>query len=253
MYVDESGDPGLTNSPVNYFLLSGLVIHELRWKDFLDNLIDFRRYIRKIKSLKLREEIHSSHFITRPGKELSRLKRNDRIDILKKTLQWCSGQSDCSIINVVVDKSKNPTADIFEIAWSTLIQRFENTILNRNFPGPANPDERGIIISDNTDGLKLKRILRKMRRINYVPNTSAYYTSGSRNLALNYIIEDPFFKDSGDSLIHQVVDVIAYSVRQLYEPNKYMKKKSGHKYFYLLDPILCKVASSKHKYGIVEI
>jgi len=32
MYVDESGDTGLTNSPVDYFVLSGLIIHELRWR-----------------------------------------------------------------------------------------------------------------------------------------------------------------------------------------------------------------------------
>jgi len=43
MYVDESGDIGLTGSPTRYFVLTGLVLHELRWRQTLDGLIAFRR------------------------------------------------------------------------------------------------------------------------------------------------------------------------------------------------------------------
>ncbi len=43
MYVDESGDIGLTGSPTRYFVLTGLVLHELRWRQTLDELIAFRR------------------------------------------------------------------------------------------------------------------------------------------------------------------------------------------------------------------
>ena len=82
MYVDESGDIGTQNSPTNYFILSALIFHELRWNSILDDLVAFRRHLRQTKGLKLREEIHATHFINRPG-ELKRLKRNDRIDILK--------------------------------------------------------------------------------------------------------------------------------------------------------------------------
>ena len=32
MYVDESGDVGMVNSPSRYFVLVGLVLHELRWQ-----------------------------------------------------------------------------------------------------------------------------------------------------------------------------------------------------------------------------
>ncbi len=31
MYVDESGDMGLVNSPTRFFVLSGVVIHEMRF------------------------------------------------------------------------------------------------------------------------------------------------------------------------------------------------------------------------------
>ncbi|MGH2600854.1 MAG: DUF3800 domain-containing protein, partial [Dehalococcoidia bacterium] len=38
MYVDESGDSGLTNSPTRYFVLTGLVVHELRWQAYVEQI-----------------------------------------------------------------------------------------------------------------------------------------------------------------------------------------------------------------------
>ncbi len=69
MYVDESGDSGNIdkNSPTNYFILSAIVVHELRWKQTLESLVELRKYLRDSKGLKLRDEIHSSEFINKPG------------------------------------------------------------------------------------------------------------------------------------------------------------------------------------------
>ena len=46
MYVDESGDTGLANSPTRYFVLSGIVVHESRWREFINALVAFRRTLR---------------------------------------------------------------------------------------------------------------------------------------------------------------------------------------------------------------
>lgn len=67
MYVDESGDIGLTGSPTRYFVLTGLVLHELRWRQTLDELIAFRREQKTDFGLKLREEIHASPMLSKPG------------------------------------------------------------------------------------------------------------------------------------------------------------------------------------------
>lgn len=223
MYVDESGDSGITNSPTRYFLLSAIIIHELRWRVLLDELIEFRQHLRLTKGLKLREEIHATHFINNPG-SLVRIKRNDRLDIMKQCIDWTSTRKELSVITVSVDKQYKQE-DVFNLGWERLIQRFENTIKYHNFPGISNPDERGLLLPDNTDGLKLRTLLRKMRRFNPVPHNQAIFNSGSRNLTLDYVIEDPFMKDSATSYFHQIVDVIAYCARQMYEPNAYMKKK----------------------------
>ena len=85
MYVDESGDVGKVNSPTRFFVLSAIVIHELRWRATLSNLLEFRRMLRDNKGLKIREEIHCTDFINKPG-DLKRIKRNDRLDIIKNVL-----------------------------------------------------------------------------------------------------------------------------------------------------------------------
>ncbi len=115
-------------------------------------------------------------------------------------------------------------------------------------------DERGIIITDRTDVRKLTKVLRKMRRFNPVPNDRRYFSGGSRNLTLNFIIEDPVFRDSQNSFFHQNVDVICYCARQLYEPNAAFSKKGGRTiYNKLKDVIVYKATNKNHPLGIVEL
>lgn len=45
MYVDESGDTGVTNSPTKHFALSSLIVHELHWEAALHAFGDSMRPI----------------------------------------------------------------------------------------------------------------------------------------------------------------------------------------------------------------
>ncbi len=252
MYVDESGDIGTTGSPTNYFILSALIFHELRWNSILIDQIAFRRHLRQSKGLKLREEIHATHFVNRPG-ELRRIKRNDRIDILKQSIDWVKNQQDVNVITVATNKAGKSKAEVFERTWQALIQRFENTIRHRNFGGPANPDDKGVVLADRTDDKQLTQLVRKMRRFNPIANVGRYYSGGFRDIPLDYVIEDPVMRESKNSFMHQMVDVVSYCARQLYEPNKYMQKKGGHRFYHRLHPVLVTQASTVHPLGIVEL
>lgn len=255
MYVDESGDPGSNLAVTRYFILTGLVVHELRWRSTLDSLIQFRTHLKTTKGLKMREEIHASAFLSRPGRVsygLIRIARQNRADILRQCIRWAANNQDLGVITVRVDK-KTCARDPFEVAWEALINRFENTIRYGNFPRPCNPDDKGFIIPDNTDSKKLIRLLRKMRVYNPTPHRTDIYGGGFRNARIEYIVEDPFFKDSKSSYFHQIVDVISYSARQLYEPNKYFTSKGGGNLYRSLSPILIKQASKTHSLGIVEL
>lgn len=250
MYVDESGDSGLANSPTRYFVLTGLVVHELRWHDTLDAFIAFRRRMRVAFGLKLREEIHAGAMVSHPG-PLVRIKRNERLTIIRHLIDELAALRYLSIINVRVDKQGKPAEyDPFERAWQALIQRFENTLNHRNFPGPANPDDRGTIFCDETDDVALRRLYRKMRVYNPIPNQLGL---GFRQLPLTRIVEDPSIRRSHHSYFIQAADVAAFAAYQWYAPSSYMRRKGAKKYFERLAPILCRVASPRHAFGIVEL
>ena len=252
MYVDESGDTGLVNSPTRYFVLSGVVIHEMRWNEYLDQLIAFRKRINARFGFKLREEIHSGTILTKP-KELARIPKHERLAILRMFADEIASMPDISIINILVDKQGKPSDyGVFNVAWGALLQRFDNTLRYHNFPGPRNPDDRGMIFPDNTDNKSLIRLMRKMHRYNPVPNQTRF-GSGYRNLRIQSVIEDANFRDSRDSYFVQMADLSAFLLYQMSQPSKYIRKKSAQNYFLRLKNVLCQVASSRDPLGVVRL
>ena len=253
MYVDESGDVGLINSPTRYFVLTGLVIHELRWHHALEQFTNYRLRMRESFGLLLKDEIHAGGMLSSPG-NLVRIKRNDRLTIIRHLLDELANLEYINFINVRVDKQGKP-ADYnpFEKAWQALIQRFENTLNHRNFPGPANADDRGIIFCDETDGAALRKLYRRMRVYNPVPHMRAVHGAGYRQMPLTRIVEDPSIRHSHHSYFIQAADVAAFAAYQWYAPSTFIRRKGAKNYFARLDRVLCKVAHPTHRYGIVEL
>jgi hypothetical protein len=244
MYVDESGDPGMTNSPSSVFILSGLVLHELRWRQCLDQMLAFRRRMKALYGLKVREEIHARDFISSPG-GLVRIPLQDRVSILRALTSELTGMTDMvSLVNVVITKTgKQADFDCFDWAWRLLLQRFENGISNRNFNGPINSDERGMVFPDNTDSAKVTRLIRRIRRYNPIPNKG--------NSPVQFVIEDPSFRESEASYLVQAADLVTYALCQKLLPNRRAKRHGVHNLFDRLDPVLYKPASAKDPQGVV--
>ncbi len=160
-----------------------------------------------------------------------------------------------SITNVIVDKrSKTLTYDVFSNAWQALFQRFENTMNYGNFTG-AHSSDFGIVINDNTDGMKLQKMVRKMAVYNDIPHTVSMYGMGSgyRMLPIRKIIEDPNSRDYKYSYLIQSCDVVAYFLLQRFVPNKYIRKMGAQYYFDRLAPILNTRASRTDPLGIVVL
>jgi len=252
MYVDESGDTAVVKSPTDYFALSGLIIHESQWLDCMNQLVNFRKMVRDKFGMKLREEIHAGRMLTRP-KELFRIPKHRRLAIIRLFAKEIANMQGVSVINILVKKKgKSPTYDTFDNAWKALFQRFENTLKNKNFPDQRSEFDKGLVIPDNTNNKKLKILLRKLRRYNPIPNNPEY-GPGYRNIKLENIIEDPYFKDSRESYFIQAADIIAFLLYQYISPSKYIKSKNANKYFELLNPVLFKQASLKDPFGIVRL
>ena len=250
MVVDESGDVGLVNSPTRYFVLTGIVIHELRWQTSLDQILSFRQRMKSSFGLRMRDEIHAAQMMTSPG-ALVRIKKQGRLSITRFYCDELASMNDLNIINIVVDKQgKAAGYDVFEMAWKCLVMRLEQTLSANNFNGPRNTDERAMLFPDHTDDKKLTQLLRKMRRYNPTPFPG---NAGWSNKPLRTIIEDPNFRESHDSHFIQAADVRAFMLYQHLDPNAYMRKKGANVYFNRLNPVLCKVAAPKDPQGIVRL
>jgi hypothetical protein len=257
MYVDDSGDCGMPadGSPSNLFCLSGLVVHELRWKQTLADLAAFRRWLRCRYKVNIEDELHAAEMINKPSKlaaSLQRLRKHERLAIIRHFADAIAGLSDVNVINVVVDKrtGKVPNKDeVFRWAWYAMFQRFENTIRYQNFPGPKNSDDQGLVFPDNTDGQKLKRFLQQMRLSNplKVQQVSGAFVYDDKPIRV--IIEDPVLRDSRESYFIQAADCAAFLLKQSVEPSSYMKRHGGNAYLGRLDPVLCKRASDKDPSG----
>lgn len=249
LYADESGDVGLNASPTRFFCLSGFVVHELRWHETLDAIIEFRRNLKRRYGFKLRDELHAAHLLHNLG-ELARIPKSLRLRLLRDAIDFQAALPDVCIINVIVDKSaKSPGSDIFEIAWTTLIQRFHNTLSHKNFPGPQNADDKGLLVVDQTDEVKLRNLSRRMRRYNPVPSA---YGLGHRAIPITTLVEDAVHRNSRHSYFIQLADVNAYFLYQKYQACGYVLRKGARNYFSRLAPVLCTVASRTHPEGIVE-
>jgi hypothetical protein len=256
MYVDESGDCGMpaSGSPPNLFCLSGVVVHELQWRDTIAELTSFRRGLKHRYKVYLEAEIHAADMISKPSKvhaSIQRLRKYERLAIIRQFADKIATLNDVSIINVVINKrGKVPDkGEVFRWAWYSLFQRFENTIRQKNFPGTKNPNERGLIFPDSTDGEKLRRFLDQMRRNNPIKIAGQQGAFAVTNQPIQVIIEDPVMRDSRQSYLIQAADCAAFLLKQSIEPSAYTKRHGGNAYFQRLDPVLCKHASRKDTKG----
>jgi hypothetical protein len=130
------------------------------------------------------------------------------------------------LLAVGLDKRQAVTNTVFQDVWRQLLVLFDEHLATAN---PASPAQ-GLVFCDNTDGVKLTNLMHTLRQ----PSS---LTNGPASTTLRYVIGDPVLWDSRTSYLHQMVDVIAYFAKQLFEPNRRVREKGAHNYFRRLAPI----------------
>jgi hypothetical protein len=226
LYVDESGDSGLTpTSPVQHFFLAGLAIDPLHLQGISADLHRFRQHLAVKYGLLISEEIHASAFISKPG-PVAYIPLNERLRILLECVDWCRSRTDLHLLAVGLDKRQAVTNTVFQDVWRQLLVLFDEHLATASPAGPA----QGLIFCDNTDGVKLTNLMHTLRQ----PSSLA---SGPTSTSLQHVIGDPVLWDSRTSYLHQMIDVIAYFAKQLFEPNRRVREKGAHNYFHRLAPI----------------
>lgn len=258
MYVDECGDSGMSPGSSDYFILSGMVVHESMWTKMLYKVSAEVSRLKGAYGMKPSSEIHAKGMLGRSEKEYSDIPKVKRLMLFRDLLKFEGTLTSCArVINVVVDKRKKGFGyDVLSCAWDALINRFENTIEHQNFPIVAQEasqsgKEHGMLVVDKTDEKRLREIIRRMRHNNRIPSSTMPGTYVRHNLRC--VIEDPLHKDSRHTLPIQLCDANAYFLRQMIEPNSTIRKHGAQHYFYKLEPILVKEASKNDNLGIVRL
>lgn len=245
MYVDESGDPGINTYASKHFLLNGLIVSQDDWQKYLQRLKAFRKSLKDIYGLNQRTEIHASELI-RINKldSYKKIRKKNRIKILELYSEQIPVIFDkAKVISIFFDKSfLTEEQDVQEIAWNRLIQRFDNYL-------KMNVNDKGIIISDDTESKKIIRLLRKMRIYNPILRKEQ---GKSLNRPTDNIIEDLFERNSKDSYFIQTVDVLAHLLYRKEIVKGSLRKYNIENYFYNVEPILLKEACKNDDLGIVR-
>lgn len=79
-------------------------------------------------NIPLREEIHAAEMISRRSKYMKKIRRNDRLAVLRHFIDEIATMREVNILNVVVDKQNKPADyDIFSVLpgfpWDFLLIR----------------------------------------------------------------------------------------------------------------------------------
>lgn len=245
MYVDESGDPGISGYSSPHFILSGLIISQDNWNKNLDHLKKFRGVIKETYGLNKRTEIHASELIRiKKIKEYQKIRKSDRINILRDyASQIPVIFSEARVINICLRTTDFTTSgEIQETAWRRLIERYD-TFLKKTVK------DKGIIVSDDTDSTRIMLLMRKMRISNSVKSP---FGPDSFNAITDNIIEDIFQRSSHHSFFIQTVDIITQLLYRMEYPKGSLRKFGIEKQFIKLSPILLKEASKNDPLGIVR-
>jgi len=115
-------------------------------------------------------------------------------------------------------------------------------------------DSKCILVSD--EGKDYSKLIRKMRVHNPIPSQFQIWPDGSqnRNIPLDRIIEDLFFRDSARSYFIQMADFCAYALLRSEMPLASKNKYGLNQSFNLLTPICLPqcFARDPRKLGIIR-
>jgi len=212
-YYDESGDDGYPKYSSPLFSLSALYIHYLNWKETYEAIREFRMNLKTTFGIPLKMEFHAKHFILNknPYRELN-LSNQSRLQI---TDLFCDliANLNIKIINVVIVKPRivKPNYDVLDTAFKYSVQRIENDL-----DYSRDPKSKFLIITDPGRVGKMRKIARKIQKINYIPSK---FSPETYRREIKALIEDPLEKDSKESYFIQLVDLVSYIV-YLYSINK---------------------------------
>lgn len=224
-YTDESGDCGVYDadhpekSGSRYFILSGLILPSKNWKTCLETLKAYRKLIARQAYLPYDVEFHCSDMIdTHKTKAYTQISVPDRWKLISGFAETIGQYGGFSIICVAIDKSRNvsdPQTYMTEAVTNLYISYDQFLKANK---------ENGILFFDRANEKHITTHARKLLGT----GSGGMTIPGVR---IGWVVEDPIFRTSADSIFIQAADVIAYTLKEKEFPQASRKKFNADKIF----------------------
>ncbi len=236
IYIDDSRDEQLC-------IFSALAIPVEQWHHNFQRIRDFRKALKTKWGIYVYKELHAWKFVSGRGRPSAKIiTKSQRAKIFRQTVELVANFSEARLFNAVAPRKKDVTA--FE--W----------MLNRINKALKVWDSYGLLICDEGKEAIYTKLVRKLYVFNPIPSKFGYWAETQqswKNVPIDRIVEDPFFKDSAKSYFIQLVDFCAYALLRRERPLPSKTKYNIHQVFRVLDPILVKEASSKDPEGIIRL
>ncbi len=113
IYLDESGDPGLKNSPTKHYILAGLSVHHDDWHEIDKRLRAFRKWAEEVHGLNLAHEIHAAEFLGAANMHCG-LRREQRLIIVRRLIGILSQSPPPSITTLRLASSATRSPSLHE-------------------------------------------------------------------------------------------------------------------------------------------
>jgi hypothetical protein len=234
VYMDDAKDE-------RNLCFSALIVPAAVWNDALDHLIGMRQQMSASDGIYRAIELHATDWIGGRG-NVARfvVAKGARARLFDYVLSCIARIPGIQIINAFGSRQSE----------MRLFERLMNRI-DRNM---RQSDSKTVIIAD--DGKNYDKLLRRMRRHNFIPSRFGHWETGSpaKNIPAERILEDLIYRDSRRSLFVQAADFCAFALLRSESPTPATKRLNVHKSFRILEPALVKQAfgNDPSRMGIIR-
>jgi hypothetical protein len=233
-YIDDSQDHQAT-------VCTALVVADRDWRAAFQAIRQFRRDLRQSDGIHIYQEFHAWKFVSGRGRIGNRVvPKGRRCAIFDEALLLTT-----QLPNVVLFNACGPPKQE-ALGYERLLNRINKTMDTWG--------SHAVLVWDEGKDAEYRKLARRMHVYNPIPSQYGQWETGNftKNIPLDRIVEDPFFKDSRLSYFIQLVDFCAYALLRKEIPVPSKSKYGLDRSFGILDPILFRDASPKDPEGIVR-
>lgn len=235
IYVDDSRDERLC-------VFSALAIPVAEWHLAFNRVKKFRQDLKHGYGIYIYKELHAWEFVSGRGRISDRIvTKGQRCAIFREALKMVAQLPGARCFNAVFPKTDD------EKAFEWMLNRINRTMQAWG--------SHALLVCDQGKELLYTRLVRRMYVFNPIPSQyGTWWDTGQswKNIPLDRIIEDPFFKDSARSYFIQLADFIAYALLRQESPLPSKSRYGLDRAFDELEPILAREATRKDPRGIIR-